>query len=155
MKNKDPTLKIIRSKEGKAKLTDLLQFPANANTYNELFEHAVDKQPTDARKIIVNHSLITAMKFSDLKFQNAPLVDHMFKNKIWIRYKQSESLQVAALGFMQGVHPRVAHRDGCIKNLQDAINQEMTEAERSFKNYSHRPNNQKPKTEKFRDLRSN
>jgi hypothetical protein len=69
------------------------------------------------------------MKFSDLKFQNAPLMDHMFKNKIWIRYNQSESLQVAALGFMQGVHPRVTHCDGFIKNLQDAIHQEMTKTE--------------------------
>jgi hypothetical protein len=47
----------------------------------------------------------------------------MFKNKIWIRYNQSKSLHVAALGFMQGVHPRVIHRDGFIKHLQDANHQ--------------------------------
>jgi hypothetical protein len=69
------------------------------------------------------------MKFSDLKLQNAKLMDHMYKNKIWI-YNQSDTLQVAALGFAQGVHPRVAHRDGFIYDLQEAIQYEMTETER-------------------------
>jgi hypothetical protein len=73
MKRKDPTLEIILSKYGKEKFTDLLQFSANANAYNELFEYAVDKPLANARKIIVKHSSITATKFSDLKFQNAPL----------------------------------------------------------------------------------
>jgi hypothetical protein len=130
MKDKDPTLEIIPSKEGKAKFSDLLTFPANEQAYNELFDHAVVKQPTEARKIIVTHSLITSMKFSDLKFQNTKLMDHMFKNKIWIRYNQSQTLQVAALGFIQGVHPRVTHRDGFISKLQASIHLEMTEAER-------------------------
>jgi hypothetical protein len=82
MKDKDPTLEIIPSEEGQAKFSDLMKFPASEKAYNELFDHAVDKQPTDARKIAVKHSLITSMKFSDLKFQNARLMEHMFKNKI-------------------------------------------------------------------------
>jgi hypothetical protein len=131
MKDKDPTLDIIPSKTGKEKFSDLLKFPANEIGYNQMFVHAVDKQPTEARKIIVKHSLITAMKFSDLKFQNAQLMNHMLKNKIWVRYNQSETLQVAALGFIQGVHPRVTHRDGFTQKLQAAIQMEMTEAERS------------------------
>jgi hypothetical protein len=73
MKDKDPTLEIIPSKEGKAKFTDLLKFHSTKVAYNTLFEYAVDKQPTEARKIIVKHSLITSMKLSDLKFQNAKL----------------------------------------------------------------------------------
>jgi hypothetical protein len=63
MKDKDPTLEIIPSKEGKEKFSDLLKFPANKTAYNALFVHAVDKQPTEARKIIVKHSLFTAMTF--------------------------------------------------------------------------------------------
>jgi hypothetical protein len=135
MKEKDPTMEVVPSQEGKAKFTDLLEFPANETDYNALFEHAVDKQPTDARKIIVRHSLITNLKFSDLKFQNAKLMDHMFTNKIWVHYNQSNSLQVAALGFIQGVHPRVTHRDGFLTELHDAIQLEMNETERlSIKN---------------------
>jgi hypothetical protein len=130
LKEKDPTLEIVPSKDGQEKITDLFKFPANETDYNAMFEHAVDKQPTDARKIIVKHSLITTLKFSDLKFQNAKLMDYMFTNKIWIRYNQSDTLQVAALGFVQGVHPRVTHRDDFIYNLQEAIHLEMTEAER-------------------------
>jgi hypothetical protein len=106
MKDKDPTLEIIPSKEGKEKFSYLLKFPANETAYNTLFVHAVDKQPTEARKIIVKHSLITAMKFSDFKFQNAQFMNHMLKNKTWVRYNQFGMLQVAALlGFIQGVHP--------------------------------------------------
>jgi hypothetical protein len=130
MKEKDPTLEIVPSKEGQAKFSDLLHFPANENDYNALFHHAIAKQPTEARKIIVKHSLITNQKFSDLKFQNAKLMDYMFANKIWIRFNQSDTLQVAALGFIQGVHPRVTHRDGFRYNLEEAIHLEMTEAER-------------------------
>jgi hypothetical protein len=130
LKDKDNTLEIVPSKEGKDKFTDLKNFPANENDYNAHFDHAVDKQPNDARKIIVRHSLITNMKFSDLKFQNAKLMDHMFTNKIWVHYNQSNSLQVAALGFIQGVHPRVTYRDGFLLQLHDAIQEEMTESER-------------------------
>jgi hypothetical protein len=69
--------------------------------------------------------------YSDLKFQNAKLMDFMFEQKIWLRYNQSDTLQVAALlGFVQGVHPRVTHRDGFISAIQDSIQLEMTEAER-------------------------
>jgi hypothetical protein len=127
--NKDPSLEIVPFKADQAKFTDLLQFPANEEDYSAMFHHAVDKQPTEARKIIVKHSLITKQKFSDLKFQNAKLMDSMFANKIWIRYNQSDTLQVVALGFMQGVHPRVAHREGFSSKLQDAIHLEMTETE--------------------------
>jgi hypothetical protein len=130
IKAKDSSLEIVPSKAGQAKFTDLLQFPANEEEYNAMFHHAVDKQPTEARKIIVKHSLITNQKFSDLKFQNAKLMDYMFANKIWIRYNQSDTLQVTALGFMQGVHPRVAHREGFSEKLHNAIHLEMTEAER-------------------------
>jgi hypothetical protein len=93
----DPTMEIVLSREGQDKFSDLLKFPTNETDCNALFEHAIDKQPTDTRKIIVKHSLITTMKFSDLKFQNAKLMDHMFTNKIWIRYNQSDTLQVTAL----------------------------------------------------------
>jgi hypothetical protein len=96
-----------------------------------MFEHAIDNQPTEARKIIVKHSLITSVKFSDLKFQNAKLVDYMFKNKIWITYNQSDTLRVAALGFIQGVHPRVTHRDEFMHKLQEVIQLEMTESKRN------------------------
>jgi hypothetical protein len=107
-----------------------LQFPANETDYNVLFDHTVDKQPTKACKIIVKHSLVTALKFSELKFQNAKLMDHMFTDTIWIKYNQSESLQTSALGFFQGVHPRATHRDGFAFHLNKAIQVEMTEAER-------------------------
>jgi hypothetical protein len=130
LKEKDSTLEIVPSKEGQEKITDLFEFPANETDYNAMFEHAVDKQPTDARKIIIKHSLITALKYSDLKFQNAKLMDNMFTNKIWIWYNQSGTLQVAALGFVQGVHPRVTHPDGFTYNLQEAIQLEMTETGR-------------------------
>jgi predicted oxidoreductase len=105
IKAKDPSLEIFPSKTGQAKFTDLLQFSANKKDYRAMFHHAIDKQPTEACKIIVKHSLITNQKFSDLKFQNAKLMDYMFANQIWIRYNQSNTLQMAALGFMQGVHP--------------------------------------------------
>ena len=39
-------------------------------------------------------------------------MEYMFKNKIYIRYNQSESLEVATLEFMQAVHPRsITFRD--------------------------------------------
>jgi hypothetical protein len=129
IKEKDPTLEIVPSKEGQDKFNDQLKFPVNESDYNALFHHAVDKQPTEARKIVVKHSLITNQKFSDLKFQNAKLMDHMFAHKIWIKFNQSDTLQVAALDFLQGVHPRVTHRDGLRDHLQAAIHLEMNEAE--------------------------
>jgi hypothetical protein len=133
-------LEIVPSKVGPGKLSDLLKFPVN-ETY-----HAVDKQPTDARTIIVKHSLITNMKFSDLKFQNTKLMDYMFEHKIWIHYSPSDTLQVAALGFVQGVHPRVTHWDRFIEKLQDAIHLEMTEAE--IKNILPQVRNMMPKKAK-------
>jgi hypothetical protein len=126
---KDPTLEIVPSKEGQSNITDLLSFPATETAYNRLFKHAVDKQPTAARKINIAHSLITNLKFSALKFQNAPLMDYMAKNNIWIRFNQSESLQIAALGFIQDVHPRVTFRDDYRKKLEEAVHQEMTQLE--------------------------
>jgi hypothetical protein len=129
LKDKDPTLEIIPSKDGKEKFQDLEKFPANENDYNEQFEHAIQKEPTEARKILVRHSLLTNFKFSDLKFQNAKLMDHMYKNKIYIRFNQSESLEVAALGFIQDVHPRITFRDHFLHNLSEAIHLEMTDAE--------------------------
>jgi hypothetical protein len=76
-------------------------------------------------------SLITAMKLSELKFQKAKLMYHMFANKIWMRYNQSESLQTTALGFFQGVHPRATHRNEFVFHLDDAIHSEMTKAEQN------------------------
>jgi hypothetical protein len=57
-------------------------------------------------------------------------MDHMFTNKIWIKYNQSESLQTSTLGFFQGVHPRATHRDRLAFHLDEANQVEMTEAER-------------------------
>ena len=131
LKDKDPTLEVVPSKDTKASFNDLKQFPANDTDYNAKFDHAVQKEPTEARKILVRHSLLTNLKFSDLKFQNAKLMEHMFKNKIYIRYNQSESLQVAALGFMQDVHPRITFRDHFSHNLSEAIHLEMTDDEQS------------------------
>ena len=131
LKDKDPTLEVVPSKDTKASFNDLKQFPANDTDYNAKFDHAVQKEPTEARKILVRHSLLTNLKFSDLKFQNAKLMEHMFKNKIYIRYNQSESLEVAALGFMQDVHPRITFRDHFAHNLGEAIHLEMTDDEQS------------------------
>ena len=130
IKDKDPSIEIVPSKEGQNKFADLAKFPATEEAYSALFHHAIDKQPTEARKVIVKHSILTNQKFSDLKFQNAKLMDHLFTNKIFLSYNQSDTLQVAALGFMQGIHPRVTHREGFVRRLQDAIQMAMTEAER-------------------------
>ena len=111
-------------------ITDLLQFPANEEAYNLLFDHAIQKQPADAKKMILAHNLITNTKFSDLKFQNPALMDYMYKNKIWLKFNQSESLEVAALGFIQDVHPRVAFRDDYRFHLEAAVQLEMTPIER-------------------------
>ena len=70
LKDKDPTLGVVPSKDTKATFKDMNQFPANDKAYNEKFDHAVQKEPTEARKILVCHSLLTNLKFSDLKFQN-------------------------------------------------------------------------------------
>jgi hypothetical protein len=129
LQGKDPTLEIVPSKAGKAPFKDIHKFPANEKDHNEHFDHAVQKQPTEARKILVSHSLITNLKFSELKFQNAKLMDHTFKNKIYIRHNQSESLEIAALGFIQNVHPRITFRDTFAHNLGEAIHLEMTDNE--------------------------
>ena len=131
LQDKDPTLEIVPSKDGKATFNDIKKFPANEKDYNEHFDHAVQKEPTEARKILVRHSLLTNLKFSDLKFQNAKLMEHMFKNKVYIRYNQSESLEVAALGFIQGVHPRITFRDTFSHNLSEAIHLEMNDTEKT------------------------
>ena len=111
LKLKDPTLEIVPSNSAKATFSDLHQFPSNENDYNEHFDHAIQKEPTAARKVLVRHNVITKLKFSELKFQNPKLMEHMFKNRIYLRYNQSESLEVAALGFIQDVHPRITYRD--------------------------------------------
>ena len=43
----------IVPKVGKPNITDLLQFPATGEAYNLLFDHAIKKQPTDAKKMII------------------------------------------------------------------------------------------------------
>jgi hypothetical protein len=129
LKDKDPTLEIIPSKDGKDAFQDLEKFPASKNECNNQFEHAIQKEPTEARKILVHHSLLANFKFLDLKFQNAKLMDHLHKNKICVRCNQSKSLEVAALGFIQDVHPRITFRDHFVHNLSEAIHLEMTDAE--------------------------
>lgn len=129
LQDKDPSIEIVPSQADKATFKDLFNFPANEKDCNDNFEHAVQKEPTEARKILVRHNIITSLKFSDLKFQNAALMNHMSKNKIYIKYNQSGSLQVAALGFIQDVHPRITFRDHFSYNLAEAIHLEMTEAE--------------------------
>jgi hypothetical protein len=131
LKDKDPTLEIIPSKAGNATFKDLVNFPANEKDYNDQFDHAVQKEATEARRIIVAHSLLTSFKFSDLKFQNAKLMEHMCKNKVCIRHNQSESFAVAALGWIQDVHPRTTFRDHFRHNLSEAIRLEMTESEQA------------------------
>jgi hypothetical protein len=99
-------MEVILSKEGQETFTDLLKFPANEEAYNELFDHAVQKQPTEARKmLLITHSLITNTKFTDLKFQNPTLMDYIYKHNIWLNFNQSESLEITALGFIQDVQP--------------------------------------------------
>jgi hypothetical protein len=128
---KDPTMEIIPLKEqGQETFTDLLKFPANEEAYNKLFDHAVQKQPTEARKMLITHSLITNTKFTSLKFQNPVLMDYMYTHQIWLKLNQSESLEIKALGFIQDVHPRVTYQDDYRYNLEEAIHLEMTEAER-------------------------
>jgi hypothetical protein len=122
---KDPTIEIV-PKDDQAHLTDLIQFPANEEAYNKLFGHAVQKQPTEARKMIIAHSVITNFKFTDLKFQNPALMEYMYKNKVWLKFNQSESLEISALGFIQDVHPRVTFCDEFRNNLEEAVHLEMT-----------------------------
>ena len=119
----------IVPKDGQAHIIDLLQFPANEEAYNLLFDHAIQKQSADAKKMILAHNLITNTKISELKFQNPALMDYMYKNKIWLKFNQSESLEVAALGFIQDVHPRVAFRDDYRFHLEAAVQLEMTPIE--------------------------
>jgi hypothetical protein len=95
------------------------------------FDHAVQKQTGDAKKMITAHALITNTNFSDLKFQNPALMDSMHRNKIWRKHNQSESLEVSALGFIQDVHPRVSCRDDCRFHLEEAVHNEMTSDERT------------------------
>ena len=64
-------MKII-PKDGQPHIIDLLHFPANKEAYNLLFDHAIQKQPADAKKMILAHNLITNTKFSDLKCQTRP-----------------------------------------------------------------------------------
>ena len=131
LKDKDPTLEVVPYKDAKATFKDINQFPANNKAYNAKFDHVIQKEPTEAQKILIRHSLLTNLKFSDLKFQNSKLMEHMFKNKIYIRYNQSESLDVAALRFMQDVHPRITFRDHFSHDLSEAIHLEMTDNEQS------------------------
>jgi hypothetical protein len=111
LQDKDPTLEIIPSKEGRAAFHDLIKFPANKTAYNTHFDHAIQKEPTKACIIFICHSVITNLKFSHLKFQNAKLMEHMSKNKIYIRYNQLDFLSVATLGFIQDIHPHITFCD--------------------------------------------
>ena len=43
----------IVPKAGQPHITDLLQFPTNEEAYNILFDHAIQKQPADAKKMIL------------------------------------------------------------------------------------------------------
>ena len=57
----------------------------------------------------------------------------MYKNKIYIRYNQSESMEVAALGFIQDVHPCITFRDTFSHNLGEAIHLKMTDKNEKIK----------------------
>jgi hypothetical protein len=128
---KDPTMEMIPLQEDQETFTDLLKFPANKEAYNQRFDHhAVQNQPTEARKMLIAHSLITNTKFTNLKFQNPALMDYMYKHKIWLKLNQSESLEISALGFIQDVHPRATYRDDYRYNLEEAVHLEMTDTER-------------------------
>ena len=125
---KDPTMEIV-PKDGKPNITNLLEFPANEEACGKLFDYAIQKQPADAKKMLIAHTLITNTKFSDLKFSNPALMDYMYQNKIWLKFNQSESLEISSLGFMQDVHPRISFRDDFRYHLDQAIHTEMTTAE--------------------------
>ena len=53
-------------------------------------------------------------------------MEHMHRTKIYIPYHQSKSLEVAALRFVQDMHPRITFRDPFSHNLGVAIHFEMT-----------------------------
>ena len=50
----------------------------------------------------------------------------MYEDKIWLKFNQSESLEVLALGFIQDVHPRIAYHDNYRYQLEEAVHNEMT-----------------------------
>ena len=112
----------IVPKDSQSHIDNLLQFPATEEAYNLLFDHAIKKQPANAKKMI---NLITNTKFSDLKFQKPALMDYMYKNKIWLKFNPSKSLEVAALGFIQEVHPRIAFCDDDCFHLEAAVHNEI------------------------------
>ena len=68
---KDPTMEIV-PKDGQPHIINLFQFPAN---HNLPFDHAIQKQPANAKKMILAHNLIPNTKFFDVKFQNPALMD--------------------------------------------------------------------------------
>ena len=57
-------------------------------------------------------------------------MDYMYKNKICLKFNQSESLKVAALDFIQDVHPRIAFRDDYRFHLEAAVHHQMTTVKR-------------------------
>ena len=57
----------IVARNGQSHITDLPQFPATEEAYNLLFDHTIQKQPSNAKKMIIALNLITNTKFSDLK----------------------------------------------------------------------------------------
>ena len=71
---KDPTMEIV-PKDGQPHIINLFQFPPNQKAYNLPFDHAIQKQPADVKKMILAHNLIPNTKFFYLKFQNPALMD--------------------------------------------------------------------------------
>ena len=53
----------------------------------------------------------------------------MYKHKIWLKFSESESLEVAALGFIQDVLPRIAFCDDSRFQLEANVKREMTTVE--------------------------
>ena len=54
-------------------------------------------------------------------------MDHVFTEEIWAHCNESNAVQVAALGFVQGTHHRGTHCDGFHTQLHhDAIQHETT-----------------------------
>jgi hypothetical protein len=55
----------------------------------------------------------------------------MYENKIWLKFNQSESLEVSILGFIQDVYPHISFCDDYRFDLEEAVLNEMTTKETS------------------------
>jgi hypothetical protein len=130
LQNKVPILEIIPSKAGKASFKNLVQFPVNKTEYNEHFNHAVQKEPTEARKILVCHSLHQSQIFRPqvpkCQTHGAPVQKQDLYPLQPVRILGSRSFR-----FIQDVHPHITFRDSFSYNLSEAIHLEMTDAKKN------------------------